>query len=327
MYARKSTWLAMNKKEKKDAAKRSESLFDARTNFFDLRIVRRTIYTLSVTAFTCMAIIIYTSELHLDLTYKGFNNFVEIFKVPISIFALNIPLVAILAAFHKSEQTRVQIRLSESQNVFANYYKHREEFIKHIEGYKHKSNNFTCDSKRLYNKIYPNSMSGDYSIDDKVVVNLNLYFDRLIKPKDFFLPIEHDDSFPNKISNLLNYSREKLDIRYDYFYASGIDFSISYSLLHDVEGEFCKAIGIWSLQLDYYDFVRHILSFDSSSKMESEFLNFLNDSRLEYFKNLRDEFFYTSSDGLVLNERFKGVSIPLIYDFFVEIFNSDLSTR
>ncbi|WP_404466222.1 hypothetical protein LG331_08015 [Vreelandella aquamarina] len=69
-----------------------------------------------------------------DLTYvpgyMGVNGLLEVFKVPLGILALLFPVVALVSASHRSEQTKKQIIISESQNSFANYYKHVEEFEK-----------------------------------------------------------------------------------------------------------------------------------------------------------------------------------------------------
>lgn len=56
----------------------------------------------------------------------------EWFKIPLWVLALLIPVLGLLNANHKSEQTRAQMELTRSQNNFANYYKHLEEFEKYM---------------------------------------------------------------------------------------------------------------------------------------------------------------------------------------------------
>ena len=53
-----------------------------------------------------------TSDLTLLLGYEGLNNIFIIFKVPLYLASLSFPLVALIAANHRSEQTKKQIHIS-----------------------------------------------------------------------------------------------------------------------------------------------------------------------------------------------------------------------
>ena len=97
------------------------------------------------------------SDLSLDLTYHGFNTAIEIFKVPLGIAALCFPLVALVVANHRSIQTGRQIKASESQNSFANYHKHREEFIKMLERLEIEQGIKFFKSYDFYNMLFPNN--------------------------------------------------------------------------------------------------------------------------------------------------------------------------
>lgn len=78
-------------------------------------------------------IIIYNEDLEPCGTSECFRTFVEIFRVPLAVAALAFPGSAWVIASHRSALTLKQITETESQNKFANYFKHREEFFKHIE--------------------------------------------------------------------------------------------------------------------------------------------------------------------------------------------------
>ncbi|WP_333004910.1 hypothetical protein [Vibrio coralliilyticus] len=106
--------------------------FDPETSFFDLPIVRKTAYIfVSIFVLSCVFLVFSSNLLgKWDPTYKGFNNALVIFKTPLSFLALIIPIGAVFAANHRSEQTKHQIALSHKQNLFVNYYKHIEEFEK-----------------------------------------------------------------------------------------------------------------------------------------------------------------------------------------------------
>ena len=57
-----------------------------------------------------------TSSINLDLGYIGVNYLWSMFHVPIAIFALIIPSVALVASNHRSEQSKKQIELALEQN-------------------------------------------------------------------------------------------------------------------------------------------------------------------------------------------------------------------
>ncbi|MDC5850903.1 hypothetical protein OPW32_17045 [Vibrio europaeus] len=116
----------------KSMEKTKSPFFDPDTSFFELRIVRLTAISFILTFFMMCFLIVFMSNLwgKWDLTYSGFNNLLEYFKVPLGFLALIIPVGAVYAANHRSEQTKKQIYLTHQQNLFTNYYKHIEEFEK-----------------------------------------------------------------------------------------------------------------------------------------------------------------------------------------------------
>jgi len=99
------------------------------------------------------------------------------FRVPLGILATLIPNIALLAASHRSEQTKEQIRITSEQNVFSNYYKHLEEFLKHCKNWDVKDSRAPLiqSPRRLYGRIYPNSINGDYSIDERLNLHIENY--------------------------------------------------------------------------------------------------------------------------------------------------------
>lgn len=86
-------------------------------------------------------------ELPFNFTASGFNYFTDQFKVPAALLAIGFTLVGLCAANHRSEQTKKQIErtssqialtnnqitLTREQNIFANHYKHLEEFEKFLK--------------------------------------------------------------------------------------------------------------------------------------------------------------------------------------------------
>lgn len=105
--------------------------FDPNKSFFSLKIVKSTIWILFVISLTSFFIILINTELSLDWSSKGFNTVLSVYRFPLGILALSIPIIAIYATNHRSLQQKEQIALANSQNYFTNYFKHLEEFEKY----------------------------------------------------------------------------------------------------------------------------------------------------------------------------------------------------
>ncbi|NIL19670.1 hypothetical protein [Pseudomonas sp. AN3A02] len=168
--------------------------FDPATSFFELTPVRIVAFTISMMAVISTFFIVKDPalELTLSLTHEGFNNFITIFKFPIGLLALLIPIGAVFVANHRSEQTKAQMKLTEYQikaaqnnNNFTNYFKHIEEFEKHLNQYQDQEISFSekmndivfLYPRGLHKKAFPNVKSGNLMVDqgfaDGVVQDIN----------------------------------------------------------------------------------------------------------------------------------------------------------
>ncbi|WP_345860414.1 hypothetical protein [Shewanella algae] len=145
-------------------------MFNPNKSFLSLPIVWFAVSTFLLLSCVSISFIICNSNLELDLSYNGFNSFISIFKFPLGISALIIPVIALLAANHRSEQTKEQIRVTNAQNVFSNYYKHIEEFTKYLSERIDKN----IDLRYAHSKFYPRASEGDYEIDPKLIDMLAL---------------------------------------------------------------------------------------------------------------------------------------------------------
>lgn len=143
--------------------------FDPHKSFLSLKIVWIMVSILLAISISSASVIVVNSDLKSDFSYSGFNYFISVFKFPLAITALIIPIVALLAANHRSEQTKEQIRVTNSQNVFSNYYKHIEEFTKYLEVRVEKS----VDLRFAHSNLYPNASHGDYNLSPKVMTLLS----------------------------------------------------------------------------------------------------------------------------------------------------------
>lgn len=96
------------------------------------------------------------------------NYFIEVYKVPITISGLSLPLVAMVAAIQRSKEAFVQIENGQKQyseavsnNRFGNFLKHREGFYKLVENFREiESNNrdsseVLVDVGYLYIRLFP----------------------------------------------------------------------------------------------------------------------------------------------------------------------------
>ena len=95
------------------------------------------------------------SELTLDLSYNGFNKFIDIFKFPMGVLALIFPLVALVATNHRSRQSATQIKQGREQNTFSNFYKHKESFHNMTERLEKRYDITFFEPDQLYSKMFP----------------------------------------------------------------------------------------------------------------------------------------------------------------------------
>ncbi|WP_372372708.1 hypothetical protein ACDI10_12495 [Vreelandella venusta] len=141
--------------------------FDPQKSLVELKVIWLVVGGFSVLSAFVALVVGLNSELSPEYSYVGFNHAVVVFRVPLAIFALIIPIVALLAANHRSEQTKEQIRVSNEQNRFSNYYKHVEEFEKYLNkiwGEKL----YTSSPRKLHKVLFPNARHGDFSISTAV---------------------------------------------------------------------------------------------------------------------------------------------------------------
>lgn len=140
-----------------------KKLFDPEKSLISLGIFKATILIHITVALALSIAIIYNSDLSPNFSYEGVNFFVEVFRAPLAILALIIPMVALLASNHRSEQTIAQIKSSTSQNTFSNHYKHLEEFEKYCNTLFSEDNKISRP-RHLHRIIYSNSQRGSYEI-------------------------------------------------------------------------------------------------------------------------------------------------------------------
>lgn len=193
------------------------TLFNPEKSFLHLGVVWFAILLLIIISVIISGIIIYNTPLIIDLSSNGFNYFVSVFRFPLGILTLIIPIVALLAANHRSEQTKEQIKVTGIQNNFANYYKHLEEFIKYFD--KQKNLEIITEARYIHKKLYPGSQSGDYALCDNLLDIWESADSLILKllnnyPSDYRESISDDDldEYISILITLSSYIEEKVSI-------------------------------------------------------------------------------------------------------------------
>lgn len=160
--------------------------FNPEKSFLSLGVVRLAIGLIGLISIVVTAVITWKSGLVFCGSYDCFNNAVDIFKVPIGILALIIPIVALLAANHRSEQTKQQIKAALDQNKISNHFKNLLEFERYCRDVINKPKQCITDIRTAYNIVYPNSREGNIyiskefilSFDESIRELVHLYGDR-----------------------------------------------------------------------------------------------------------------------------------------------------
>lgn len=128
------------------------------------------IFPLVIGVLSILVIIVAEYPLQLCGSSECFSNFYNLFKVPLSIAGLAVPVSAIMAAIHRSNETATQIKISSEQarraviqNSYVNLFRHKEEFIKELEQYEKGKKFKISDKSALYGNIYRVNNYGFFS--------------------------------------------------------------------------------------------------------------------------------------------------------------------
>jgi len=179
--------------------------FDPHKSFINLAAFKWTFFGLLFFSFFTAGIIYSNSNLSINWSYQGFNHALTIFKVPLGVLATIIPAIALLAANHRSEQAKEQMRLSESQNKFSNYYKHTEEFEKHITTCESGTKKRIARKRLLHGVIFPDARNGSYNSERNIINELKNIAMRMAK----IYATEEKDILRNTLQEELEADKEK----------------------------------------------------------------------------------------------------------------------
>ncbi|HHC6618080.1 TPA: hypothetical protein ACN33S_001930 [Vibrio parahaemolyticus] len=146
--------------------------------FFGLRLVKfvSAIFG-SVFFFTLAVTLLDTSALDWKLNVEGLKFFfMDAMKVPGSILAFYLAVLGLIGANHRSEQTKKQIFATGEQNRFSNYFKHLEEFKKHVEGLEYRSQIDKTKIRMIHDNLFSRAYEfGDYKVKSDVLDIIYFY--------------------------------------------------------------------------------------------------------------------------------------------------------
>ncbi|WP_429933180.1 hypothetical protein [Alteromonas sp. 4B03] len=157
--------------------------FPANQSFFSLSIVKKTVLIIFSIFFVSITVITinfyYRFGYSIEFSFEGFNNLFLVYKFPIAVLALLIPMLALYATNHRSEQMNENMRLLSSQNNFTNFHKHIELFGKHLENNQYKD--ISCNHVSLHKKAFPRDINGTptFSVTETFEENLALSFNKI----------------------------------------------------------------------------------------------------------------------------------------------------
>lgn len=247
-------------------------VFDPEKSFFELPIVIWTFSIIVGFAIITAIFITYSSSLSLNTSYTGFNQFVTFFKVPLGILASAIPIVAVYATNHRSEQTKKQIEIANSQNNFINHFKHIEEFEKYVHSHFSKSLTQLYSPRKTYQKLFPNSHKGDFTLSEELMSNIESASQNIVT---CLIEINKDNinsiSDPEVLFSEIETKAEKLLYSLDVSYTSDWGAKYEYGEFGGKSDMYVSS-KLWFKELQsHFDTILQILNFSLNQKLPSNF--------------------------------------------------------
>jgi hypothetical protein len=149
---------------------------DISKSLFQQSLFWITFIIISFSALAVSLVIFIDQNLYWSPTYKGILGFVSHFKVPIYIFGINVPALALVTSYFRSAQSGVQISLMREQNIFNNHFKHIEEFEKYISKSPYSEMFFISYINETHSILFPHTKTGNYSLGKELVARFDEYF-------------------------------------------------------------------------------------------------------------------------------------------------------
>ncbi|MCR9935266.1 hypothetical protein NB618_02295 [Vibrio antiquarius] len=195
--------------------------------FFGLRLVKFvSVIFGSVFFFTLTVTVLDTSTLNWKLDVEGLKFFfLDAMKVPGSILAFYLAVLGLIGANHRSEQTKNQIEEARVQNDFANYYKHKEEFLKYVDGISQSQYLHASRMVRMHSWLFPESRRRDFKVNPDCVLKLDHHISSFA---GYILGLVDESAHKSALDSLSNLNGKiQADFGLKYMYTNAVKSSKS----------------------------------------------------------------------------------------------------
>ncbi|MDV6251655.1 hypothetical protein [Vibrio sp. EA2] len=201
--------------DKKNPMRLFEEQPDVR--FFGLRLVKFvSVIFGSVFFFTLAVTLLDTSALDWKLNVDGLKFFfLDAMKVPGSILAFYLAVLGLIGANHRSEQTKRQIEEARVQNDFSNYYKHREEFFKYVDGINKNGHFITSSMTTFHQTLYPDSRNRNFSVSRKQIRRLDRYINLFVRSVPLLFDQDKHESALYNLNEVKAMILKRFHLRYE----------------------------------------------------------------------------------------------------------------
>ena len=149
-------------------------LFDPNVSFFSLKIVQLTFLINIVLVLISLTTISYVGKYEFDLSGAGYNFFIKEFTFPIGLLSTLIPIIAVFAVQHRSNQTIAQILESTRKNNFDISVRHYELFEIYLkdEGFSEHIKKHCVNLKRFHSSLFSEIYEGNVEITNEISAGL-----------------------------------------------------------------------------------------------------------------------------------------------------------
>ena len=181
--------------------------FSPEKSLFELPIVRFcAMFFAGLALLSALLIAFNLRDLPIDLSGAGFNKFATYYKVPATFVAIGFTIIGLCGANHRSRQSQAQMELTTKQNIFANHFKHVEEFEKYCKGrHQNVQDDFDREVEKyskhglpkevvplsghlspthyraVYKRIFPKSKDGIFDISPVYVENIEKFATSIVE--------------------------------------------------------------------------------------------------------------------------------------------------
>ncbi|HIF5583917.1 TPA: hypothetical protein ACX3CS_004868 [Vibrio parahaemolyticus] len=143
--------------------------------FFSLKLTKLVLWSFGVMFVVTFTISLFDAvTLEFKPSSEGVNYLVfELFKAPVAVAGFALPILGLIGLNHRSEQTKKQIEEASVQNDFANYYKHKEEFLKYVDSIDESKYFVASKMTRMHGWLFPASRCRNFKVNPDSVHRLD----------------------------------------------------------------------------------------------------------------------------------------------------------